>query len=52
MIRAISTIRPKQALAPNGHHKKLALTFAWKDLATSSTGNTRKTVVAAATSTK
>jgi hypothetical protein len=47
MIKEITTIRPKQALAPNGHHKKLALTFAWKDLATSSTGSVRKSVVAA-----
>ena len=40
MIKEIRTIRPKQALAPNGHHKKLALTFAWKELA--SNKSTRK----------
>lgn len=47
MIKEITTIRPKQALAPNGHHKKLALTFAWKDLAAGSGGSARKSVVAA-----
>jgi hypothetical protein len=47
MIQEITTIRPKQALAPNGHHKRLALTFAWKDLASTNAGSARKTVVAA-----
>jgi hypothetical protein len=30
MIREVVVVRPKKALAPNGHHTLLAVSFEWK----------------------
>lgn len=30
MIKEVVAIRPKKALAPNGHHMLLAASFEWK----------------------
>lgn len=32
MIKEVKATRSKRVMAPNGHHKTLALSFAWKEL--------------------
>lgn len=38
MIREVVVVHPKKALAPNGHHSLLAVSFEWKK-----PGNVRQT---------